>query len=511
MRQPSSAEERAFYVRFGHLLTTADHLARLERLIGDRKRSAALRLAKGLGEDHYALTLARLKLKLMEPGVDAAIARVPTHLRSSPELVFERARWRQRKNRFSDALALIESPAAASIDPARWWPMRNWAAREALLRGQPELAYRLTSQHGVASGLGFAEGEFLAGWIALRRLDRADRAQPHFQRLHDGVTSPISRARGAFWAGEAAQRLQKVDEAAAWYRRAASHDLTFYGQLAARRLGEEPHARQAPPPLAGLLPEAFAADELVRTTELLSELGQDQLVARMFGALRSRTMTAEELLPVADFALILGRPDQAVRTAKKERQMGGEPEVAHLFPRPPLALAENDRTALVLALIRQESQFDAKAISPAGARGLMQLMPATAKYVAKKQNLRYRRASLTEDPAYNVRLGQFYLAAMLERFDDYVPLALAAYNAGPHRADRWLKLYGDPRTPDVDALDWIEQIPFSETRNYVQRVMEGYAVYARMQATTIDPLAALLGPPQTVRRTLPEGESLRPN
>ena len=485
-RDFSKRDERAFRKRFREFLRREDELARLDRLLWERRHWPAKRQARRLGGGYPELAEARLLLARMGPGVDWAIRRVPDELRNDPGLTHERARWRRRKRDYTAVAELLDPPDPALTQPARWWPLRHWTTRQALAAGDVSTAYRVAAGHGLESGLGFAEGEWLAGWIALRFLDQPRDAYRHFQRLRMGVSSPISLARSTFWAGEAARVLAARDPAEGWdeagqgwYRLAAEHGGSFYGQLARGRLGDAAAPdppRRAPPGEARR--KAFDARELVRVVRMLGELGERKLQERFLTRLGAEAGTAEDYMLFAGLAVEQERPDLALRAAKAARRDGIIlPD--RLFPMPPLPQADVPEPALVLAVIRQESAFDPAAVSRAGALGLMQLLPRTARQVARQLKLRYSRERLTDDPKYNLRLGRAYLSELIERYDGSYILALAAYNAGPARVRRWLDVFGDPRTPEVDPVDWIESIPIYETRNYVQRVLEGLTVYRR--------------------------------
>ncbi len=475
-------QEAAFLALYGGMLQRSDETARLDRLLDQREFAAAERQAKRLGQAYSWLAKARRLLVLDRPGVDAAVANVPPSLQDDPGLLYERARWRQRRNRDDGVVELLDRAATAMRWPERWWPLRQWAARRALDAGDTALAYRLASHHGLKTGVEFAEAEWLSGWLALRFAQAPEQAYQHFVRLYDGVSTPISRARSAYWAAESASRLGDPDSARAWYTRAADYATAFYGQQAIARLGrtldldldaniEVPEAERS----------AFEAQELVRLVRLLGTFGQQEHVTTFLTHLRGQADTASAHQLHAELATAVGRPDQALFTAKQASGRGLT-GAGDLFPVPPDIARQLDGTqspepALVLALIRQESAFDRQAISRAGARGLMQLLPATAHHVARKLNLPFQRARLSEDAAYNMKLGRAYLSQLLEDFEGSTALALAAYNAGPRRVESWIEAFGDPRRPDVDPVDWIERIPFSETRNYVQRVLEGHVIY----------------------------------
>ncbi len=484
-------DERAFRKRFTKLLRRADDLARLDRLLWERSYRSAKRQARRLGKGHAALAAARIALARRSPGVDYAIRQVPKDLAGDPGLVYERARWRQRKSRYEGVIELLDPPMPDAPHANRWWPLRKWAARQAYMEGDISIAYRIAAGHGLEQGLGFAEGEWLAGWLALRSLDQPEIAYRHFEHLHQGVRSPISLARSAYWAGEAARALAALDakrgakggnwqaKAEDWYLKAAEHGTTFYGQLAGRRLGREVEIETA----AAAAPDAtaraaFEGREIVRAVRLLGELGETKLHKRFLLRLKWLAEDAEDFVLAAELAQNQGRPDIAVRMAKEARK-AGVILFDDLFPSRRLPKTKSPEPALVLAVIRQESAFYTGAISGAGARGLMQIMPATARRVARQIKVRYSRKKLLSDPEYNLRLGRAYLADLTDKYDGSYILALAAYNAGPARANRWMRAFGDPRTPGVDPVDWIESIPFNETRNYVQRILESLVVYRK--------------------------------
>jgi soluble lytic murein transglycosylase len=479
-------DERRFAERYADLLTPELQRQRLDRLIWDGRLSDAARQADRVDAAYRALAVARLHLARMESGVDAAIAAVPDALRTDPGLVYERARWRQRKGRHADVVALLDPPIADAPHAAQWWEVRHWAARRALDRGDISVAYRIARHHGLDAGIGFAEGEWLAGWIALRWLREPATALPHFTRLYHGVTTPVSRARGAYWAGRAAEAGGAAEDARLWYETAARNLSTYYGQLAAERLSADFFlALPLPPEPTALAARAFAADELVRAVKTLARHGHADRIEPLFDALVDRAITRERAQLATDLAANLGRPDLAVRAARQVRRTGIIlPD--HLYPVIPLperAALEDGTAALVLAIVRQESGFDPTAVSRAGARGMMQLMPATAREMARSLDLDPDRHSL-DDPAFNLLLGSAYMNRLVRRYDGSLLLAVAAYNAGPGRVGGWLKRYGDPRTAAVDPVDWVETLPFAETRNYIQRVFEGLTVYRHRMAPT---------------------------
>ena len=476
-RNFTEEQEADFRSRFAQHLTRADHLARLDRLLWDHRGTEARRMTARLGSDYRALANARLSLAARSKSVDGNIKRLPAALHSDPGFIYERARWRLRKGRYEGVAELLRPLDGNLPELDRWWRLREWTARKAIAMGDYALAYRLTSNHGFTSGVGFADGEWLAGWVALRFQRQPGIALRHFATLFEGVTSPISRSRGAYWAGEAAAASGDSAGAQQWYERAAAYPTAFYGQRAYQRLNR-PLSLPAST-IGDVTPDARAAFEqrdLTQIARALHRLGQRKLTQRFLYALNLSASTSSDFALTAALARELNRPDIAVSAAKLARREGIV-MIDELFPIRGLPRGKSPEPALLLGLMRQESVFDDQAISRAGARGLMQLMPGTAKLVTKQIGLPYSKSRLTEDPDYNMRLGSHYLAGLLDRFSGSYILSLAGYNAGPHRSESWIERNGDPRYGRTDPIDWIEMIPFSETRNYVQRVLESLAVY----------------------------------
>ncbi len=478
------AGERKFLGSLASSLTPADHVARLDRLLWEEKDEAAKRMLPLVDAGHRALAIARLRLMQGTPGVDAALAKIPEALRGDPGLLYDRARWHRRSGNFPAAADLLdEFPAVPWRE--KLWPELEDAARRALDRGDISLAYRLASAHGTNAGTPFLEGEWLAGWVALRFLQEHQTALDHFQRLHKGATSSISKSRGAYWAGRAAEELGDKEQARQSYLAAAESLTAYYGQLAAHRLGRAEQVRfAAMPSPTGQETAAFEQRELVRAARLLGVLGRSDQAKPLVMHLQELARTPAESRLAADLAKDLNRDDVAHAVAKLARQRGGVEMIDHLFPLRRLPKGGPLEDPLILSVLRQESGFETDAVSPAGALGLMQLMPATARQVAKAIGVKYKKSRLTADADYNIRLGRAYLDQLVRQYGGSYVLALAAYNAGPTRVAEWRARHGDPRDPGVDVIDWVESIPLSETRNYVQRVMEGLQVYRQRVAKT---------------------------
>jgi soluble lytic murein transglycosylase len=473
----SAVEEKFMLERYHDVLRGEDNARRIDRLLWDRQTDEAKHMLKHVGPDTAALAQARMGLAAMSPGVERLIAKVPAHLQNDPGLLFDRMRWRRHKDMDDDAAAILEHPPADLVRPDAWAAERLIIARRLLDDGQAPRAYRLAAGSGLSNGPTFAELEFLAGWIALRDLNQPGTAYNHFVHLYHAVMLPISLARGAYWSARAAETMGNTSLAATWYETAAPFLTTYYGQLAAAHLGATAVTFKVTEPTPTVAEsQAFDSNELVRVARDLAQIGDPDDVGPFLRRITDEAKTAADYALTARLAHALDRADIAVFAAKRASYAGitlmneGYP-VANLPP------GGNTEAPLVLAMTRQESAFDGGAVSVAGARGLMQLMPATANKIAQLLHLPFSRQRLTNDVSYNVTLGRAYLDSLVGNFSGSYVLAVAAYNAGPARVHQWIEDHGDPRAANVDPIDWVERIPYTETRNYVQRVLENLQVY----------------------------------
>jgi len=469
--------EEMFLLAFADLLTREDHWARVDRLLWNDGQTAAKRIVGRLSPDHRLLAEARMAVRNQSKGLDAKIAAVPPELAKDPGLIYERARYRRREDDLAGMLSLFDKPLSNVPRPDLMWRELDSAARYALETRQHKVAYDIAKQYGASSGPTYAEGEWLAGWIALRFLKDANTAYGHFTAMHRSVSSPLSKSRAAYWAGRAAETLNNKPDATRWYRQAAAYPTTYYGQLAASTLGANvPVPMPAAPQATAPEKAVFAKRDMVRVVQLLGQIGCADETKPFLTALIEMGRTPGEQRLGVELAASLGRPDVTLAAAKVARQKGTE-LVDYLFPVKNIANPGAPETALVLGVIRQESAFDPEAMSSAGALGLMQLMPATAKSVAKKLGVTYTKDKLTSDSSFNISLGRAYLSELLNKHGGSYVLSIAAYNAGPSRVSEWTARFRDPRRKGVDVIDWVELIPLSETRNYVQRVLENTQVY----------------------------------
>ncbi|MBO43892.1 MAG: lytic murein transglycosylase [Rhodospirillaceae bacterium] len=477
-RNFSYKSARVFRRKHRKVIRQKDHVARLHRLLWDDKVSAARRQLRLVGKDQQRLAFARIQLIVRAPGVDYAVARVPQHLSDDIGLIYDRIRWRRRRGLIEKAYELMQKAPVDGLPRAdKWGTERRFLARWALREGNYSAAYKLAKDHGQIGRLERAEAEWLAGWIALRFVHRYADAFDHFKALFNEVQYPISQSRAAYWAGRAADAANLTGIASRWYRIAAIHNTRFYGQLAASHLPENERLAlpQQPQPTKTNARE-FRKNEIVKILMMLNQLGEKKLVRQFISHLIRTNKNSRNWVMLAQLASTIGRGDYAIHAARYALRQG---IVLTNLGYPNLKTATDPELdpALVHGLVRQESAFRQHAVSRAGARGLMQLMPHTAKLVSRKLRIKYSRARLLLDPAYNIRLGQTYLKQMLNQFNGSVIMALTAYNAGPHRVRRLIRTLGQPGPSVLDMVDWIEQIPFTETRNYVQRVLENRTVY----------------------------------
>jgi len=474
--------EKLFLRQHRKMFTADDHWQRLDGLLWKRHFSAARRMHRRVSPKLRALAEARVTLRRSRGGVDRAVARVDPTLKRDPGLLFERMRWRRRKGLTIEALDILKNAPKDLVRADLWSREREIIARRLLTEGRITDAHRAISDHRLTAKnrARFAEAEWLTGWIELRFLNESKSAFDRFKRLHDIVRYPVSRARAAYWAGRAAKASGNKIGANEWFRRAQIHPTTYHGQLAAEELGD---ILRLPPPVAEptvVTVKKFHRNEIVRAFKMLSQLGEKKLLRVFALQLGRNAKDNQERLLVGRLAYRIGRPDLAVWIARRAQRRGIlAMSLGYLIVPMPSGKPEK---ALLLSIARQESNFYPQAISPAGARGMMQIMPATARAVAKSLRIRYSRALLTQRPSYNIRLCRAYLSQMLTRFNGSYILSITSYNAGPHRASRWVKRTGNPSDPDVDAIDWIEMIPFRETRTYGQRVLGNLQVYrSRLQ------------------------------
>jgi soluble lytic murein transglycosylase len=474
----SAEDEQAILSGFSGLLTAEDHFHRMSAMLYDERPASAGRVAKlANAEPLFNAWSAAIR---KDAKTASLLKAVPAEQQKATGFQFAKALWLRKTGKLKDAAQIMaEAPddAASLIDPDAWWNERRILARSLWDAGQGKLAYQTASMHAAQSSRAAAEAEFHAGWIALRALKDPKLAETHFTRLLAISSMPQSLARGYYWLGRAIAASGR-DPADA-YRRAAHFGTTFYGQLAAAKTGASELEIPLPAPSPAEIRE-FEARESVSAIRRLQAAGHGTRARTIYYAL------ADELSSAGEIALLAGDADKiddhfvALKVGKIAAARGLDVgALSHPLGAIPVdADIGASGKALAYAIARQESEFNTGAVSKAGALGLLQLMPSTAEEVAKRKGLPFEKFKLTSEPAYNATLGAHYLGEQIHRFDGSYILTFAGYNAGPRRAQEWMKKYGDPRGKDIEfVVDWIERIPFTETRHYVQRIMENYQVY----------------------------------
>ena len=469
---------------FSGVLARADHKARADRFFYQDKHEPGLRAAERGGPELAAYGKARAAVVRKAANAGKLLDAVPAALRNEPGYIFARIQLLRRKDDFAGAAKLLlaapRDPKAV-IDTDEWWVQRRLIARKLLELDDARTAYRIASQATMPDKENFQiERDFTAGWIALRFLKDPAAAARHFAGIQKLSPHPTSIARGHYWHGRALEAAGDRVAALAEYDRAARHVYAYYGQIARSRMGNKDLPVSEPPAPSATARAEFERQEPVRAIRLLYAAGESELALSMLLDLTERARD------VATATLLAELPQQAQDARSlvfvaKAAFGRGLPIDTHAFPTfgmpafKPAGPAID--SALVYAIARQESAFNPEAVSPADARGLMQVTPATGKAIAKKYGVAFDAKKLIGDPAFNVQIGAAELGDLLEVYRGSYILAFAAYNAGRSRVAEWIGRYGDPRDPKVDPIDWVERIPFSETRNYVQRIMENVQVY----------------------------------
>ncbi len=478
----SYSEEKYILKSYKNIITNSENTKRLENLIWKRQWSSANRQLKRVSSDIKQFSIAKIKLSRRRGNVDQAIKNVPKSLINEESLIYERVKWRRKARLEKPSLELLLSYHGEYSYPKKWWKEINYHTRKQLSYKNYKLATKILEQYNLSSKDYLSEAQWLAGWLSLTFNKDYKSAYKYFSKMFLEVKTPISKARASYWAGKASEEIGNKEDLKIWYDRAAAYPATFYGQLALKKLNRELFLPSQNTEFDQDEFKKFKENELVRALILLLQV-ENRKLSRIFAMhLVDQANNTKDILMLSKILKDFNQVSFSIFVGKKA--IYNNIYIPSLnFPVPSTELMNliNKNTEIplpvTLAITRQESAFDVKAKSRAGARGLMQLMPRTARITAKKNNYKYKRIYLTSRPAYNVRIGSFYFKEMLDKFNGSYVLALAAYNAGPSRVNRWLKIYGDPRKNEIDPVTWMELIPISETRNYVQRVIEGIYMY----------------------------------
>ena len=482
----SKKDLRYLRKKYKKIITVSDNIKRADWHAWEGKHWDVQRMLRYLPKDETALYRARQLLMSKSYGVDNAIAKVPAKYKNDIGLKYDRLKWRRRRGRLDASLEILFSLPSDPVKLARpelWWKERSILTRSLIYKKKYAKAYKVSSNHSLSEGPDYADSEWLSGWISLTFLNDPNMALQHFKNFYNNVGYPISLSRGAYWMARTYKEIKNTQKSEEWFNEAAKYLNTYYGQLAFVEMNHgENFALQDQEKVDEKFEKEFNKNPLIKNIQLLKELDKAEYSKYFLKHLASLNIEKGSEILAGKLAIDVGRYDFAIQIAK---QASYEKRFYNEINYPIIRTSEivNQKTMpkneLVLAVIRQESEFDEDATSYVGARGLMQLMTYTAKLVAKQAKLPYSKNKL-KNPDYNIKLGSYYLAGLLEVYEGSYPFALAAYNAGPKRVKYWKKINGNPQKGNINYIDWIELIKFKETRNYVQRVLENVNVYKYM-------------------------------
>jgi soluble lytic murein transglycosylase len=480
----SKTDLRFFRKKFKKHLNADDYIKRADFLAWENKYWDLKRMLRYLPKDYELLYNARQLLMSKSYGVDQAIKNVPDQFKNDAGLNFDRLKWRRKRGRVdssAEILLNVKNTKDYLVRPDKWWREREIISRALIYKKKYELAYKISSNHALTEGAEYAAAEWMSGWIALSFLDDPLLSKDHFQNFYNNVSYPISTSRGAYWLARSYKALGDKENSNKWFNEASKYLTTYYGQLAFLELNPNKNFELSKDmDVDNKYREKFYSKELVKVVYLLDELNEDKYTKFILRHLANENIENGSEILASELSTNIGRFDFAIQIAKIASY---EKRFHNKFNYPIISTPKNingrkiPESAFILSIIRQESEFDLSANSHAGAKGLMQLMPYTAKLVAKQAKLPYVKSRLTTDPEYNINLGSHYIAGLILDYDGAYPYAIAAYNAGPNRVKYWKKINKDPQKKQIDYVDWIELIKFRETRNYVQRVLENYNVY----------------------------------
>ena len=505
-------EGRVFRIASG-TLTSADHDARVDRLLWSGSTRSSERWVAFTSPQRRPAFAAALATRMKSPDAALKVQEAGALANTEASLLAARAdAMRAAGDSFAvrELLANRGNLVAPVPVPKDWYQLLLTHARAAEIDGQYDVAYRIASRvdDAVPAGLVMADQDlptrdrytsltWLAGSLAMDRLGRPRDAVNMFERYATAAKTPQTRSKGFYWAGKAAAKAGDPLSATRYYEQAAAYYESFFGQLSLEQLRhplpQVPHVAATPPVLTdGNVPPVHLA------AALAAKYGSWRDQSNFFRAIARHADDRDAYTAAIGLSQALARPDLAVMAGRAARTDGIPDLLGNSYPTVNVPAAHSQTWTLAHAIMRQESQFDRAAVSHAGARGLMPLMPGTARETSGKISMAYRPDALTIDTDYNIALGATYIERMLDYYDGSYPLAIAAYNGGPGNVNKWLSTYGDPRTGSIDMLDWIEKIPLSETRDYVYRVLENAVMYdhlhpekARVRSAT--PLSTYLG------------------
>jgi len=483
----SKSQLRYLRKKYKKIIDISDNIKRADWHAWEAKHWDVQRMLRYLPKDYTKLYRARQLLMSGGYGVDAAIGKVPEKFKNDIGLQYDRLKWRRRRGRLDPSLEIlfkIPKEPEKLVRPEIWWKERAILTRSLIYKKKYAVAYKVASNHSLSEGREYAEAEWLSGWIALTFLEDSNMALRHFKNFYNNVGYPISLSRGAYWIGRTYKIINNKQKSDEWFILGSKYLNTYYGQLSFLEINPKKEfslvEQQA---VSKKYQKEFNKNNLIKTIRLLRELNKTKYAKDFLKHLAMLNIEQGSEILSGKLAVEIGRYDYAIQISKKasyEKRFYNELNYPIISTPKIVNHKAMPKPELVLSIIRQESEFDQKANSSVGAQGMMQLMTYTAKLVAKQAKLPYVKSKLKTNPEYNIKLGSYYLASLLEVYEGSYPFALAAYNAGPKRVKYWNKINGNPQKRKISYIDWIELIKFKETRNYVQRVLENINVYKYM-------------------------------
>ncbi|MGC0325990.1 soluble lytic murein transglycosylase [Bradyrhizobium sp. USDA 326] len=479
----SERSEEDSYEAFCDLLSADDHRARMDKRLGAKDYASARRAAKRLGEDDLAIVKACAAVTGKESKAKDYLEDVPAGARRDLGYVLCRAQWHLQNDRIDDAAEVILAAAPdmmSAQDTDAWWRERRMLARKLLDQGKSRTAYDVVRTAAIPEKEVYrVDYHFMCGWIALRFLDDPTTAMMHFAAIDAGSSNPIALSRAHYWRGRAAEAMGATADARMSYRAAARYQTAYYGQLARAKLGLDQIELRPPSPVLASA-DTPPMDERVRAADMLYGIGERDMVfyyAEDFAKESSDVAALEALGELAR-----RRNDARVMLEVGKTALARGLALDH-YAFPTIGIPEHKQvapaieTSVIYSVARTESSFDQRDKSHANAVGLMQVTPEAGRDTAKRFGLTYDWGKMVSDPVYNTQMGAAELSALFSEYRGNQIMTFAGYNAGRGRVREWVQTRGDPRDPNVDPVDWVERIPLSETRNYVQRVMENVLVY----------------------------------
>ena len=473
--------------KYKKIITVDDNIKRADWHAWEGKYWDVQRMLRYLPKDYTLLYKARQILMSQSYGVDTAISNVPAKFKNDIGLRYDRLKWRRRRGRLDPSLEIlfsITNDPVRLVKPEAWWKERAILSRSLIYKKKYAVAYKVASNHSMSEGPKYSEAEWLSGWIALVFLEDPRMALEHFNNFYENVGYPISLSRGAYWLGRTYKEINNKDKSIEWFEKASKYLNTYYGQLAFREINPgQDFSLEDQIKVSEKYKKEFNKNNLVKTIKILHELNKTKYTKDFLKHLSVLNIEKGSEVLAGNLAIEIGRYDFGIQIAKAasyEKRFYNSVNYPVIETPKIVNQKRMAKPEIVLAIIRQESEFDQKANSYVGARGMMQLMTYTAKLVAKQAKLPYSKSRLRTDPYYNIKLGSYYFTSLLEEYEGSYPFALAAYNAGPKRVKYWKKINGNPQKEEISYVDWIELIKFKETRNYVQRVLENVNVYRFM-------------------------------